>query len=110
MLRSLDLLAVLSWFSAVPPIVRELLIYLLPVLIGAYATELGEVLQRWNTWLDHRGPKTKRVIVALLAFAGMKLAALVGVPTSQTGDFAAAALAYLFHLADRRKAAAEGTA
>jgi hypothetical protein len=77
----------------------------MPVLAGVYATELGELLQRWNTWLDRRGPKTKRIIVALLAFTGMKLAALVGVPTSNTGDFAAAALAYLFHLADRQKEA-----
>jgi len=95
----------IGWLAMVPPVVREFLVYIIPVLVAAYATELGEVLQRWNTWLDTRSPKVKRVIVATLAFLGMKLATLVGVPTSHAGEFAAAALAYLFHLADRQKAA-----
>lgn len=97
------LLSLFRW-DVVRPLLQDYAVYVVPVVVAAFGTELAELLQRWNRWLDNRSPKVKRILVATLAFVGMKAAAVVGVPVSHLGEFLAAALAFLFHLQDRRRA------
>lgn len=100
----------MDWIAALPHWLQDFLVYLLPVVIAAYGTELTELLQRWNTWLDSRSPRLKRIVAAVITYAGAKLAALLGAPVGDLGQLLAAGLTYLFHAQDTaRVARAEGT-
>lgn len=90
--------------AALLPHLREYLIYIVPVLVAAFSTQLAEFAQHVNGWLDRRPAWLKQVLVASLAFLGARAAELVGVPVTDVGAFAAAALAFVFKLGDQARA------
>ena len=106
MTDSLPTSPVVNSFSLTGTLI-ELVAWLAPIAIGAYASKIAEWVMAVNAWLDARSGPTKQIAVGLLSFLFAKATQFLGVPITDVGTFVAAVLPYLFKLGEQAKQARE---